>query len=114
MKRCLKCNRQYPDETLRFCLEDGTPLSDVTREPAPATEIMPRGAPTQRSAVPTIPSYPGSQPRPATEEDRPSNPILTGGVIAIALLLLVLVGIAGYFVLRQTGAGESPGAKITA
>jgi hypothetical protein len=32
---------------------------------------------------------------------------LTAGVIAIAVLLLALVGIAGYFVLRQTNGSES-------
>jgi len=113
MKRCLKCNRQYQDDSLRFCLDDGTPLTAITREPAPATEILPRGLPTQRSAVPTIPSYPGSQPPSVTEEVRRSNPILTGGVIAIALLLLILVGIAGYFVLKQTATDDSPATNTT-
>ncbi|PYS87094.1 MAG: hypothetical protein DMF70_01225, partial [Acidobacteria bacterium] len=39
----------------------------------------------------------------ARVEPRAGNPLLTAGVIAIALLLLALVGIAGYFVLRQPG-----------
>jgi len=106
MKRCPKCNREYKDDTLRFCLDDGTPLSSVTRE-APATEILPRGAPTQKSSTPTIPSYRGNESAPALpEETRRSNPVLTGGVIAIVLLLLVLVGIAGFFVIRQSNSSE--------
>lgn len=113
MKRCPKCNRQYRDDSLRFCLEDGTSLTEITREPAPATEILPRGLPTQKSAVPTIPSYPGNEPRPVTQEGRTSNPILTGGVITIALLLLVLVGIAAYFVIKQTGGDTSPAGNST-
>ena len=111
MKRCPKSNRKYEDETLRFCLEDGSPLSAVTRaDEAPPTEVPPpRVQPTLKSSAgPTIPSYPNAGDfRAAPSEARQSNPILTAGVIAIALLLLALVGIAAFFVLRQSGGGES-------
>lgn len=109
MKRCPKCNRQYKDDSLRFCLEDGTPLTSTTRGgEAPPTEILPRVPETQRSSAPTIPAYHLSEnPQSSPSESRQSNPILTAGVIAIALLLLVLVGIVGYFVLRQSGSSES-------
>jgi len=40
-------------------------------------------------------------------EPRRSNPILTVGVIAIALLLFALVGIAAFFVFRQTSSNDS-------
>jgi hypothetical protein len=100
MKRCPKCQRSYDDDTLRFCLEDGAVLtgpSTRASEPPP-TEIMPeRGAPTLKVSGPTSPSFPRSPDQPTP---RP-NQLLTVGVIAIALLLLALVGIAGYFVLRQ-------------
>ena len=109
MKRCPKCNRQYTDETLRFCLEDGSPLFSAHDSNAPATEIMPpRGGPTLKSSGPTVPSYLsgggiGSEQRVV----RQTNPLLTAGVIAIAVLLLALVGIAAFFVLRQSGGNES-------
>ena len=108
MKRCPKCNRQYDDETLRFCLEDGSALFSARDSDAPATEIMPpRGGPTVRPAGQTIPSYPNAgELRPASGEIRQTNPLLTGGVIAIALLLVALVGIAGFFVLKQSS-GDS-------
>ena len=101
MKRCPKCNRQYNDDTLRFCLEDGSTLAAAMRPEAPPTEILPRAQPTLKSSAPTVPSYQNSPGFPQAEV-RQSNPLLTGGVIAIALLLLVLVGIVGFFVLRQT------------
>jgi F5/8 type C domain len=108
MKRCPKCNRQYKDDSLRFCLEDGTALTSITRGgDAPATEILPRVPETQRSAAPTIPSYPGADSARLPGESRQSNPVLTAGVIAIALLLLALVGIVGYFVIRQSGSSDS-------
>ena len=110
MKRCQKCNRKYEDDTLRFCLEDGSPLSAVTRDSEPPpTEVLPRVQPTLKSSAgPTIPSYPNAVDfRPTPSEARTSNPILTAGVIAIAVLLLALVGIAAFFVLRQSGGDES-------
>jgi hypothetical protein len=114
MKLCPKCNRTYRDDTLRFCLEDGTALTAVGRSPSdeatrrsgpgardsdpPPTEIMhERGSPTLKVAGPTQSSY------DTRAEPRAGNPLLTAGVIAIALLLLALVGIAAFFVLRQPG-----------
>lgn len=109
MKTCPKCKRKYEDETLRFCLEDGTPLFDTHDSEAPATEILPaRGSPTLRSSGPTVPSFRGGDSGPSMERVAPAgNPLLTGGVIAIALLLLVLVGIVAFFVLRQSGGNQS-------
>jgi len=109
MKSCPKCKRNYDDDTLSFCLDDGTPLFDARDSAAPATEILPgRGAPTLKSSGPTVPSFRGSDPGPSVERvTQPSNPILTAGVISIAVLLLVLVGIVAFFVLKQSGGSES-------
>src|SRR5947208_3174599 len=110
MKRCPKCNRKYEDNTLKFCLEDGTSLSFDTRDAnPPPTESMPRGGPTLKSSAdPTIPSYPNVESfRPPQSEVRATNPVLTAGVIAIVLLLLALVGIAAFFVFKQSGGDGS-------
>src|SRR6266478_1543503 len=109
MKRCPKCNRKYKDDTLKFCLEDGATLSVAAHADPPATEIIPRGGPTLKPAAnPTIPSYPNAGDfRPSQSEVRATNPILTAGVIAIVLLLVALVGIAAYFVVKQTSGDNS-------
>lgn|ERR1044072_3041656 len=120
MKRCPKCKRSYDDDTLRFCLEDGSPLFDERDSNAPATVILPaasnapateilpvRGTPTLKSSGPTVPSYQSEGARPQEPEARSSNSVLTLGVIAIAVLLLVLVGIAAVFVMRQSGEKDS-------
>ena len=109
MKRCPKCHRAYEDETLRFCLEDGSPLFDARDSEAPATEILPaRGTPTLKSSGPTTPSYlPGDSTNRELATPRRSNSILTVGVVAIALLLFALVAIAGVFLLRQNGEKDS-------
>ena len=118
MKLCPKCNRTYRDDTLRFCLEDGAALTAVGQSPSdeathrsvrgardsdpPPTEIMhERGSPTLKVAVPTQSSY------DTRGEPRAGNPLLTAGVIAIALLLLALVGIAAFFVLRQPNSNST-------
>src|SRR6266850_1858937 len=109
MKSCPKCKRKYDDDTLSFCLDDGTPLFDERDSAAPATEILPgRGTPTLKSSGPTVPSFRGGDPVRSVERvTQPSNPILTAGVITIAILLLVLVGIVAFFVLKQSGGNES-------
>jgi len=109
MKSCPKCKRKYDDDTLSFCLDDGTPLFDARDSAAPATEILSaRGTPTLKSSGPTVPSFRGGDPVPSVERvAQPSNPILTAGVIAIAVLLLALVGIVAFFVLKQSGGSES-------
>ncbi|MGI9037040.1 MAG: hypothetical protein ACR2GD_13525 [Pyrinomonadaceae bacterium] len=68
MKRCPKCNLNYPDETLEFCLEDGTRLisenrvdeeiQTVTRSNAPGsttakTVSLPFSTPGAVSHLPT-------------------------------------------------------------
>src|SRR6266481_5404112 len=95
---------------MKFCLEDGATLSVAAHDAdPPATEIMPRGGPTLKPAAsPTIPSYPNAGDfRPSQSDARATNPILTSGVVAIVLLLVALVGIAAYFVIKQTSGDNS-------
>ena len=109
MKTCPKCPRTYEDETLRFCLEDGSPLFDARDSAAPATEILPaRGMPTLKSSGPAAPTFPsGNAANFERTPARSSNSILTVGVVAIAVLLLALVALAGVFLFRQRGDKES-------
>src|SRR5690242_19558261 len=109
MKTCPKCHRAYEDETLRFCLEDGSPLFDARDSEAPATEILPaRGTPTLKSSSPAAPTFPsGNAANIERTPTRSSNSILTVGVVAIAVLLLALVALAGVFLFRQSGVKES-------
>jgi ketosteroid isomerase-like protein len=85
MKRCPKCQSTYTDDTLRFCLQDGTPLVSVSgsasgpglsdaektlvldsserRDEPPPTEILgPAAIPT--IASPKSPVTTPQQPRP--------------------------------------------------
>src|SRR2546423_15214632 len=109
MKRCPKCQRSYNDDTLRFCLEDGTSLATITREvDPPPTAILSRESPTQKSSAPTIPSYPNLNVTPAAPAppERQSNSILTAGVGGIPLLSLALAGTAAFHFIQQSRRGE--------
>src|ERR1041384_7146912 len=125
MKRCPTCQRTYTDDSLSFCLQDGSLLlsdasaprgydSDATlvNPPTPGsrtdmpTEVLnPQPAPTIASPKPAQHTTPQQQRVTARGEHEvvahaatataPATPnrALTGGVIAIAVLLLALVGI---------------------
>ena len=109
MKRCPKCNREFTDDSLRFCLEDGTPLISVSREPPPPTEMLPPSLqPTRASAEKTIPSYsrePAFVPSPPPAGR--THPIVIAGVIAMVLLLVVLVALVAIYVIQHSGSPNS-------
>src|SRR5689334_7227914 len=109
MKTCPKCPRTYEDETLGFCLEDGSPLFDGRDSAAPAAETVPaRGPPTLKSSGPATPTFPsGNAANFDRTPSRSSHSILTVGVVAIAVLLLALVALAGLFLFRQNADKES-------
>ena len=113
VKTCPTCHTQYDDETLRFCLDDGSPLAAETAASGPAATLVMPGAEipsTIRATQPAAPAQPtltsfGSAPmagavppalgRPYQTEPRRSNAILwvVGaliiGVAAIAVALIL-------------------------
>ncbi|MEO6393319.1 MAG: hypothetical protein ABIP75_15835 [Pyrinomonadaceae bacterium] len=76
MKHCPACNRDYSDDTLSFCLDDGSPLTFVASGSTPAYD--PNATLTFNTARPTDPMAPSgfnqsgySQPPPnPTWDDR--------------------------------------------
>jgi len=124
MKRCPTCDRTYPDPSLNFCLEDGTPLAPdapahdpnaTVRYPStrdmtepPPTEIYrpePAIAPTPRrtTPVPTPPPPapvppPQWAPGPAAAPPRPRKKSNAIWWIVGGLIALIVVG-AGLVVL---------------
>jgi hypothetical protein len=61
MKRCPTCNRSFDDDTLSFCLEDGTPLvrDSASRADSQETIVTPSRAASQETLV--TPSRAASQ-----------------------------------------------------
>jgi hypothetical protein len=107
MKRCPKCNREYRDESLKFCLEDGTPLVSPLRPEPPPTEVLPAPLSATQASVETIPSYSNAQPYAPPPDRRRTNPFLITGMIAIVLLLIALVAIAAIYVIQHSGPANS-------
>ncbi len=62
MKRCGKCGRSYADESLNFCLEDGTVLSHSLDPQATLLNTSPR--PTNPQTTEVLPRLP-IQPKPS-------------------------------------------------
>lgn len=115
MKSCPTCNRTYPDDTLAFCLMDGSVLSapyDPAAKPArnvnpPPTEVMSQAPGTvdtgQHQLRPTAPSLPLTTiqaPPPAlpARETREtphatksnSRPYVVLGVVAVFVIGVVV------------------------
>lgn len=106
VKSCPKCLRSYTDQTLNFCLDDGSRLSPVSESKSP-TAIL--------SEAPTlIDPTEGSRddtPRPTSENTAFSRNRLVG-VIAASLLAILGIG-AGWWYLGPNRASTGSG-KINA
>jgi TolB-like protein/Tfp pilus assembly protein PilF len=93
MKRCPQCRREYPDDTLNFCLEDGDKLvyEAASAEDMRTAVLIPRvteeDAPTRRMARPEQPNAsPGLS-------DAKRNYMIA----SLVGVLLIGFGIGGYF-----------------
>src|SRR6185369_6748948 len=89
MKRCPQCRRDYFDDSLSFCLEDGSPLVYGVSDDDPATAILPESA-TKAQIYPTDQT---SDPTPQTAASR-KNSLIAG---AVGILLVTTLGIGSYF-----------------
>ncbi len=95
MKRCSTCNRTFTDPNLRFCIDDGTPLTDVEPDDD-ATVVTPRN--TQEDNWNTVAYQPPRSYVPAGGEVRKRRrawPWIVG--LAGAFILGILaIGIAAF------------------
>lgn len=127
MKRCPACQRDYADDSLRFCLQDGTALESVSSveddfktwvlpenssglsDPA-ATEAFDLTADTvihPRPSAPTLPNKP-RETTPVTTQlhtDQPktrSTAMVIGLTVVATLALLALGGGGAWLLLRDS------------
>jgi Domain of unknown function (DUF4440) len=127
MKRCPTCNQTFADDTLSFCLEDGTPLvaEQATTGDSEATLVSPSAdQPTVKSGLPPTQSYGGiggkatwvaasdkppisTQYAPVTTQRRKVWPWIVG---ATAILFVGILGIVILAVVlsSRSGGGSSP------
>lgn len=113
MKRCPTCKRTYEDDTLSFCLEDGTPLarevppaadSDATlvspSRPAEGYDQSP-GQPTVAARTPPLVPPPYSIPGAPPPPQRKVWPWVVG--IVSILFILIVMAVAAVVIIPQLG-----------
>lgn len=97
MKTCPTCQTQYTDDTLRFCLQDGAPLTRSTSSTdAPTisfgetdTLVNPRQGRTNYDTQPDL------APDASTSNVRSQTPTTMVAVGVTALVMLVVFGVLG-------------------
>lgn len=99
MKLCPKCNTRYSDDSLRFCLTDGTSLiptssAEKTVEMSGGTNQMRLDIPMQ--SVPTVVSPVKTQTEAVRSGINPWFIFLP----LLAFLFLIVVGLLGYILLK--------------
>lgn len=89
MKRCPECRRDYTDETLNFCLDDGSPLLEgPATADEPATEVLRSEAPTKTQLHTTHQTAIPADSQQGTVARKPSSKT-TAIIIAVAVVLLI-------------------------
>ncbi len=114
MKTCPSCHTQYTDDTLRFCLQDGTPLDvlPATQQPtvslsgqevetAARADIPPRDSEvTQWKNKSEVTHVSSIQPKPSSS----SRTALAVAATAVAMLLLFgVIGIGAWIYFSGSG-----------
>ena len=118
MKRCPECRRDYYDDTLSFCLNDGTELVYGLSPDEPATAILHETTPPGEAATrahiqmteQTAILHPGAEAEPqknlgdSTERQslsahRAAKPL----IVLIAAVLILVGGFFGYRYLKPAG-----------
>jgi TolB-like protein/Tfp pilus assembly protein PilF len=97
MKRCPECRRDYYDDTLGYCLADGTELVYGLSDDEPATAIL---SDDRTSSDQTTRIFDGDPVTARSGSGRTARAASTGNrLIAgiIAAVLITALGLAGYF-----------------
>ncbi len=100
MKYCPSCQTNYADDTLRFCLQDGTPLAELSNQNAPTvflTESETLVSPKRVEPLGQTPqNWEQSQvTRVSSLESEPKKSNTVMAVLLTALGMFLLFGVAG-------------------
>jgi hypothetical protein len=120
MKRCPKCNETYADDTMSFCLSDGTPLvsdtggqyssqATLVQHAPPTGEISQQGRGTNPAyanqsapnwSQPTVPQY-------AVPQQQRTRSLMPWVLAGAAVLLLGIVGVVGLAAFIYSSSGNN-------
>ena len=98
MKRCPECRRDYYDDSLLYCLDDGSSLLEgPASADEPATAVFPSVHTTEEERTRTFESEPGTQHSGASSSFKnlaPKRNFLIAG--AIGIMIATALGIGSY------------------
>ena len=101
MKRCPACRRDYYDDSLLYCLEDGSALvSGLPDEPT--TAILSGGPQTSETATRTFDPTVGISNSDEVRAPSASTSKTTAVTAVIALVVLIALGVGGYIYLGRS------------
>ena len=106
MKRCPECRRDFSDDTLSFCLDDGTRLVDGPANDEPTTVLL--TSPRERPDEPATNTI--AKPMSGASHLNPggkSNQRLVWPLLALLVFLIPLAGFIGYRYLSPASQIES-------
>lgn len=102
MKRCPECRRDYYDDSLRYCLDDGSALLDgpgSVQGEEPPTAMLASGAES-------------GQPAEKTRSTRALPPVVPIAIVGILVVAAIFFAIY-YFQVKRPGANSESAKKIT-
>jgi hypothetical protein len=102
MKQCPNCKTDYTDDSLQFCLNDGTKL--IYEPEAAETVRMSFAADPVRVSMPpdSVPTVYAHQPISQNQPAKKGFGLIIAGILGF-FLLLVIAGIAAFILFRQSG-----------
>lgn len=116
MKRCPSCQSTYTDNSLRFCLADGTPLVAVVDDDPQATKLSPgptkANMPTLALPANQLPDYRAAaetkpQPAPVFDTDSATQQRRIMPILVVGLVLLASAVVVALVVTRDRGDNDS-------
>src|ERR1051325_9056654 len=93
MKRCPTCKRAFEDDSLTYCLDDGSPLVSETRPDSDATLVSP-----SPPAAPPLPPTQFARYEPAVSSLGPTPkrrvwPWVVGGLMVLFFFVIAIVAV---------------------
>lgn len=103
MKQCPSCKTTYTDDSLQFCLSDGTPLVSMVND-APTVQMSYGGNEPMRVNIPndSVPTVFAPPPVMNNQPAKKGFGLIIAGVLGL-LLLLIGGGVAAYFLIPHSG-----------
>jgi hypothetical protein len=107
VKQCPRCNRTYPDDSLLYCLEDGSVLA--TAYDPDATQLIPEARPTNAPLPqPAVPIHQAPAPFTSPSYAPPRRRLWPLYLVIVLLLLMLGGGAIGLLIYGYTRMQDSP------